>query len=106
MGSARCDQLLVQFPEQLLHRKGQETSSEKGYCISFSWLVYSVVPERILWFIWFCIVGGTVIIFTHGDILFLSRSSYPSSHCGSECHRLMMSYSSDVYACLWGILST
>lgn len=35
MGSARCEQLLMQFPEQLLQRKGQETSSEKLVFILF-----------------------------------------------------------------------
>lgn len=36
----------------------------------------------------------------------LSPSSYPASHCGSGCRRLVMPHSSDVCACFWGILST
>lgn len=52
------------------------------------------------------IVGGTEIIFTHGNPLSLSHSSQPGSFGGRERHRLTVSYSSDVCACLWGILST
>lgn len=36
----------------------------------------------------------------------LSPSSYPASHCGSGCCRLVMPHSSDVCAWFWGILST
>lgn len=34
-GSARCEQLPTQLPEQLLQRQGQEPNSEKEHFISF-----------------------------------------------------------------------
>lgn len=54
--------------------KDKKLPGEKGHFISFC----SLVPERIPWFRRVCTVGGTVIIFTRGNILFVILPLHPA----------------------------